>query len=125
MTATTWPERMEAFERHRRAQCRLIWSERVREPASNVIRTRLRHWASRTGCYAGSSLRITLAVVSLCLRPLGIARRVRRCSPPGEADTARALAAAACFDPDAVDWTSILSGPLGVKLNALRHERGS
>lgn len=123
MTATTWPERMAAFERHRRAQCRLAWVERVIRPAREALQPRLRRWSSRTGYYASSDVRIILPVVNYCLRPLAIDQRVSRCDQPGEADTTRALAAAACFDPDAVDWRGIVPGQLGVKLNALRRER--
>lgn len=120
MRPATWSERMAAFDRHRRARCRLAWADVVVLPASRALDAKLRRWAwgrrSRVNV-----LRVSVAVVNFCLRRLAIDRRVSRCDAPGDADAARALAAVARFDPDAVDWITLLSGPLGAKLNALRH----
>lgn len=123
MTTTTLAERIEAFERSRRSACRLVWVERVMQPAAHALQAKLRFWPVDRPSEAARRYRVILAVLNRCLRPLLIEDRVSRCDPPSEADTERVLAAANCFDPDTVDWRGIVPGPLGVKLNALRRER--
>jgi hypothetical protein len=120
VSARTWPQRIAAFDRHRRAQCRLAWAGLVILPAARALDAKLRRWARGRRAGLGAQ-RVSVAVVRFCLRRLAIDRRVRRCDAPGDADAARALAAVARFDPDAVDWTTLLGGTLGGKLNALRH----
>jgi hypothetical protein len=118
-------ERLDEFTRRRRAWCLNLWVTLVLLPAFRVIGSRLRWWAGNRCRHPGKGSWLTAHVVSAFVRPRNLEERVSRFDPPDDADAHEALRLARGFDPDAADWTKILKGKGGRKLNALRNPKES